>query len=68
MKNTYEETSLKISESSCFKCVYNSGLTVYDHALILVFVLQAALRKTDDTERTVAFHHAIQRLPPPHYR
>eukprot|EP00794_Sanderia_malayensis_P011263 gene11263-12443_t len=28
----------------------------------------AALRKTDDTERTVAFHHAIQRLPPPHYR
>jgi len=28
----------------------------------------AAIRKNDDTERTVAFHHAIQRLPPPHYR
>ncbi|XP_065055812.1 GTPase-activating protein CdGAPr-like isoform X2 [Rhopilema esculentum] len=28
----------------------------------------AAIRKDDDMDRTVAFHHAIQRLPPPHYR
>lgn len=27
-----------------------------------------AFKKEDDTERTVAFHHVIQRLPPPHYR
>lgn len=39
---------------------------LFTHELYDKFV--AAIEKNDDTEKTVAFHHVIQRLPPPHYR
>ncbi|XP_057302580.1 rho GTPase-activating protein 32-like isoform X1 [Hydractinia symbiolongicarpus] len=39
---------------------------LFTYELYDKFVL--AIGKDDDTEKTVAFHHVIQRLPPPHYR
>ncbi|XP_047131527.1 dual specificity protein kinase splB isoform X2 [Hydra vulgaris] len=39
---------------------------LFTYELYTKFV--AAINKEGDTEKTVAFHHVIQRLPPPHYR
>eukprot|EP00111_Clytia_hemisphaerica_P001943 TCONS_00005478-protein len=39
---------------------------LFTHELYDKFVI--AIKKADDADRTVAFHHVIQRLPPPHYR